>query len=794
MTTVGLLAVIATLVVVTAVVTLGAVLLSLREYGRDRQLLDSDAMLAGAAAHRTDRLVMELGQMTARLGNTGLPEPSPEDVRQLREQLERSSHVGGSPELRRQLGVVVSEARAAAELLGHAAEARSRYEEVIRRNQAARELLAEQMESARLTAQRIEGSLQLQAAKALRAGLHNQTTMRDGLEAVPMLGVVRAELDELLRALRELWEPMTPDGLEDLRENRLPSLFDRLAQTIGRLPTSVRPVGGQLAETLGLMQRLVAGGEMTRDPATQVVLVAPGSLLALRSDELAVRSRLHEHAAAINAPMDRLAKAGIGVFRLAEAAARTSLGRAGEQFKSVTGIVAGVAGTAAALIVMLVVLLPVVIRRETAEKTAVMTRHAEELTTARDLAQAANRSKSEFLANMSHEIRTPLTAILGFAELLNDGSGEKVSPAERARHVETIRRNGEHLLSLINDILDLSKIEAGRMTVERIQTDVCRTLEDVRGLMGMRAQSKGLELSVVADGPLPAAVVCDPVRLKQILVNLVGNAIKFTEQGRVTVRVRLEGAPTDSRLVFDVQDTGIGMTAEQCSRLFGAFMQADTSTTRRFGGTGLGLRISRSLAQMLGGDVTVASRSGVGSTFTVVIPAGEVRQTDLVRYDPHRGGAASSTPDSAGQAAGTLAGRSMLLVEDGPDNQRLIAHHLRRAGGTVRIAGNGVEALKVLSELGWRGGEATVAPPFDLVVTDMQMPEMDGFTLAAKLRSMGWTGPIIALTAMAMEGDAARCMAAGCDGYATKPIHPSNLLTTCRTAIASAETRRGRAA
>ena len=779
---------------VTAVVSLGAVLVSLRDYGKDRQRLDSDAMLAAAAAHRTDRLVVELGQLTARLSNTDLPEPSPGEVRQLREHLERSENERGSPELSRQLEMVAKEAQLSAELLGQAVAVRSRYEEIMRRAEVIRGELARRMESARLIAQRIEGSLQLQAAKALRAGLRNQDTMRDGLEAVPMLGVVRAELDELLRVLRELWEPMTADGLEDLRENRLPPLFDRLSTTLGRLPAVVAPMGQQLDETISAMQHLVAGGEMVRDRATQLVVVSADSMLALRSEELAVRRHLHEHASAISGPLGRLANGGFGVFGLAEAAARASLERAGEQFKSVTGIIAGVAGIAAVLIVGLVMLLPVVIRRETAEKTAVMMRHAEELTRARDMAEAANRSKSEFLANMSHEIRTPLTAILGFAELLNERAGEAGSPSDRIRHVETIRRNGEHLLSLINDILDLSKIEAGQMMVERIETDVCRTLEDLQGLMCMRAQAKGIELVVAADGPLPATVLSDPVRLKQILVNLVGNAIKFTEQGRVTMSVRLERTPTDARLVFDVQDTGIGMTTEQCERLFGAFMQADTSTTRRFGGTGLGLRISRSLAQMLGGDITVSSQCGAGSTFTLVIPAGSVGHAGLVSYGSHRSVPRTPAPAAAVQAGGLLAGRSVLLVEDGPDNQRLIAHHLRRAGAAVCIANNGVHAMEVLGDAGWRGGGATATRPFDLILTDMQMPDMDGFTLASRLRAMGWTAPIIALTAMAMEGDAAKCIAAGCDGYATKPIHPSNLLTMCRKAIAAAETLPGRAA
>jgi PAS domain S-box-containing protein len=233
-------------------------------------------------------------------------------------------------------------------------------------------------------------------------------------------------------------------------------------------------------------------------------------------------------------------------------------------------------------------------------------------------AEAASSSKSEFLANMSHEIRTPLTAILGYAELVADEEDEGLSPAQRREFVGIIRRNGEHLLTIINDILDISKIEAGKMTVEQVAMKPAQAAEEVLALIAVKAQAKGLALRAEVDGACPERIVCDPIRLRQILVNLVGNAVKFTDAGSVSLRVVPEAETGCIR--FEVHDTGIGLTGEELRRVFGAFEQADAGTTRRHGGTGLGLCVSQRFAQMLGGRIEASSEKGVGSTFTFVVP------------------------------------------------------------------------------------------------------------------------------------------------------------------------------
>jgi signal transduction histidine kinase/DNA-binding response OmpR family regulator len=380
----------------------------------------------------------------------------------------------------------------------------------------------------------------------------------------------------------------------------------------------------------------------------------------------------------------------------------------------------------------------------------------------KEAAEAANVAKSQFLANMSHEIRTPLTAILGFAEELKV---PLTSAEDRDRCVETILRNGAHLLQIINDLLDLSKIEAGHMTLEQLPFSLPALLADVLELLEMRAQHKGLVLKVGLVTPVPETIVSDPTRLRQILVNLIGNALKFTPAGEVQVRVSVAAdAESQRALRFDVVDSGIGMTEEQMQRLFRPFSQADGSTTRKFGGTGLGLSISRRLARMLGGDITVASRPDVGSTFSVTIApqwAAGVRRIQRL-------GQPRTTGDTGNVAALDLRGCRILLADDSPDNRILISRILSRAGADVTLATNGLEAVEQLM--------AACDTPFDVLLLDMQMPVMDGYTAAGRLRELGWTGPIIALTANAMRGDAERCLEAGCSGYATKPIERDLLL------------------
>jgi ammonium transporter, Amt family len=392
---------------------------------------------------------------------------------------------------------------------------------------------------------------------------------------------------------------------------------------------------------------------------------------------------------------------------------------------------------------------------------------------AKETAEAANRSKSEFLANMSHEIRTPMTAILGFVDLLQFDEEIARLPARRTEAINTIRRNSEHLLAIINDILDLLKVESGKMTVETIAFSLRRLFADIEKLMQVRARDRAISLRFEFETKVPDTILSDPTRLRQLLLNLVGNAVKFTEQGgvRVVCRYRAE----DFACEIDVVDTGIGMSLDQQQRIFQPFSQADTSTTRSFGGTGLGLTISRRLAGILGGDVElVGSEPGVGSTFRLRIQARPAPGAVLVDEfdDPIAENAATATEPVSDAS---LADRRILLAEDGPDNQRLISFLLRKAGAEVTAVENGRAAFEgVLSAV---GGDA----PFDLVLMDMQMPVMDGYEASRRLRSEGYAGPIVALTAHAMAGDREKCLAAGCSEYCAKPIDRRRLLETLRT-------------
>jgi len=400
--------------------------------------------------------------------------------------------------------------------------------------------------------------------------------------------------------------------------------------------------------------------------------------------------------------------------------------------------------------------------RELREALEDQSRLAASLKVASDAAESANRSKSDFLANMSHEIRTPMTAIMGYAELLTD-------PSYATEHlgdaVRIIHRNGEHLVTLINDILDISKIEAGRMTVERIVVDPVQIVDDAMALMKPKAATKGLSLEADLNWPLPATVPTDPTRLLQILVNLIGNAIKFTQSGGVRIGVSLDG----SLLRVAVRDTGIGMTPEQVQRLFKPFTQADTSTTRRFGGTGLGLAISRNLAKLLGGDITVTSLPGDGSEFVVTVDAGVVEQSRLRLDRTAKAGVqpASASAPKLGRAC------TILLADDGKDNQKLISFHLTRAGARVKVVENGRQAADEAMAAAARGN------PYDLIFMDMQMPELDGYGATRELRARGYPGPIVALTAHAMAEDREKCLNAGCDDYASKPVTARTLIGLC---------------
>lgn len=398
-------------------------------------------------------------------------------------------------------------------------------------------------------------------------------------------------------------------------------------------------------------------------------------------------------------------------------------------------------------------------------------RRARELEVAKVAAEAAARAKSEFLANMSHELRTPMTAILGYADLLADASP---SPSDRAEWSRTIRKNGEHLLAIVNDVLDLSKIEAGHMPVEKVSCSPVQIVREVVELLGVRAKAKGVALDWIGRWPLPAAINSDPLRLRQILLNLVGNALKFTESGGVRIVVELRA----EELAFHIADTGIGMTEDQVARLFQPFTQADNSTARQYGGTGLGLAISRRLARMMGGELSVSSTCGEGSTFSLILPIERVKEEDLI-HGPQAPASAEFPPRKAPEEP--LAAR-ILLAEDGLDNQRLISHHLRRAGVTVEVASNGRRAV-----------EAAFAPGahFDLILTDLHMPEMDGFQAAAALRARGFDRPILALTAHSPDEVREQVRAAGCDDVLPKPVDAASLIAACRKWLHAAPAQRG---
>ena len=393
-------------------------------------------------------------------------------------------------------------------------------------------------------------------------------------------------------------------------------------------------------------------------------------------------------------------------------------------------------------------------------------RTEEELTHAKTAAEAANRAKSEFLANMSHELRTPMTAILGFADILLENPAG-CDPMDAA---EAIQRNGEHLLALLNDILDLSKIEAGKTGLEFQACSPVKIVSEVLATMRVRADAKGLPLCGENDPAIPKMVMTDPLRLRQILVNLIGNAIKFTETGSVRVVTRMEKDQAgNAMLTFDVIDTGIGIADDQRALLFQPFSQVDASAGRRFGGTGLGLAISRRLARMLGGDITVSSVLGRGATFSVTIAVEQAAMKEPAERSKPRVTAPPQTIDPV-----NIRGR-ILLVEDSPDNQRLIAFLLRTAGAEVSVADNGQAAI----DCALQAQEAGL--PFDLIFMDMQMPILDGYEATQRLRGLGYRRPIVALTAHAMASDREKCLGAGCDDYLTKPINRGMLLQTLST-------------
>ncbi|MBN1490529.1 MAG: response regulator, partial [Phycisphaerae bacterium] len=352
------------------------------------------------------------------------------------------------------------------------------------------------------------------------------------------------------------------------------------------------------------------------------------------------------------------------------------------------------------------------------------------------------------------------------------------SEAENVNAIQTVRRNAQHLLRILNDILDLSKVEAGKLEIERLPCSPFQVLNEAVSVMRVRAEAKGLTLNLEYLGSIPEQIVTDSTRLQQILFNLIGNALKFTESGGVRVVTRfLASSPTPAAepdyeahgafLQFDVIDTGIGMTPAQLDQVFDPFMQADSSTTRRFGGTGLGLAISRRLAELLGGTIAVESCLGEGSCFRCIIATGPL---DGIRMVDNPSKAALIVPEDTPPSAdvGTLDCR-ILLAEDGQDNQRLISFVLKKAGAEVTVVENGEAAMNAALTACEQGRA------FDVILMDMQMPVLDGYEATSLLRRKGYAGPIIALTAHAMASDRRKCLDAGCDDYAVKPIDRKQL-------------------
>lgn len=370
--------------------------------------------------------------------------------------------------------------------------------------------------------------------------------------------------------------------------------------------------------------------------------------------------------------------------------------------------------------------------------------------------EAANRSKTDFLANISHEIRTPMTAILGYTEILKKNEG---SQDDKEDAIRIIDQNADHLLGLIDDILDIAKIESGKFQVEKQETDFVQLLNQVFSLLNVKAQEKDLELVISFETKVPESLMIDPKRIKQILFNIIGNAIKFTDKGRV--RVLVSFFSTSSELLIMVSDTGIGMKKSQVKKLFKPFQQADTSVTRKYGGSGLGLVLSRDLARQMRGDIKVhRSSPGEGTDMEIRLRVGQLSGTRLISdFSTHVEGEPEEIQDKS------LVGINILVVDDAKENARLFGLYLSTAGANVKVAYRGEEALNILE-----------SDQFDAVLLDLQMPGMDGFTVLKEIKKRELSCPVVALTAHGMEEEKQKTAEAGFADHIVKPVKSDVLI------------------